>query len=166
MKKTLILMRHATAEEGSTVFKDIERELTSAGYIESARMGKQLLENIPSQPEVYCSPATRAQRTAEIVVEQFKLSVVNINTEENLYGSGPRGYLSTLNKLSESFSTVIIIGHNPDISYFTEYLCREDMGGSLLPASAVQISFENLRWEEISQKSGVLQKRFDVNSIS
>jgi phosphohistidine phosphatase len=162
--KNLILMRHATAEEGSTVFKDIERELTSRGIMEAARMGNKIKENYTIEA-IYCSPSFRTLKTSELVAEQLDIKQEDIISNEALYGSGPRGYLSLVNNLPESQSSILLVGHNPDITFFAEYLCREDVGGSMEKASIIHITFENLTWAEVSQKAGKFINRTDVVEI-
>ena len=45
MEKNLLLIRHSTAEDvtNSSMVRDIDRELTSRGIMESARVGKYLI---------------------------------------------------------------------------------------------------------------------------
>jgi phosphohistidine phosphatase len=168
MKKNLLLIRHATAEDvtNSSMVRDIDRELTSRGIMESARLGKHLKDSGLSIEAILCSPATRTLTTANLIAEQLKFDTENVSIAEGLYGSGPRGYLALLNGLSENLTSVIIVGHNPDITFFADYLTRDDCGGSMEKASVVHLKFEDLKWAEISQKSGSLVKRTDVKDLS
>ncbi len=159
--KTLILLRHATAEEGSTVFKDIERELTSRGIMESARMGKYL-KTTYTIDGIYTSPSFRTLNTSEIVAEQLDIDSSEIVVNESLYGGGPRAYLHITNQLPESQSCVLLVGHNPDITFFAEYLCREDVGGGMERATAIEIVFDDITWTEVSQKIGKFKNRKDI----
>jgi phosphohistidine phosphatase len=164
MKKNLLLIRHATAEDvtNSSMVRDKDRELTSRGIMESARMGKFLKDSNIQIDAILCSPSTRTHTTANLIAEQLRFDTEKVETEDGLYGSGPRGYLALLNGLNESLRDVIIVGHNPDITFFADYLTRDDCGGSMEKATVVHLSFEDLKWNEISQKSGSLVKRIDV----
>jgi phosphohistidine phosphatase len=162
--KNIILLRHATAEEGSQVFKDIERELTSRGIMEAARIGNYLKSNFTIDG-IYTSPSFRTLKTSELVADQLRMDIDTIVVNESLYGGGPRAYLSILNNLSESQQTILLVGHNPDITFFAEYLCREDIGGGMDKATAIQINFEAETWAELSQKSGKFVGRKDVADI-
>jgi phosphohistidine phosphatase len=168
MEKNLFLIRHATAEEvtNSTMVRDFDRELTSRGIMESARMGKYLKDSGVTIDAIYCSPALRTLTTANLVAEQLKFDTENVTASVSLYGSGPRGYLALLNGIDESLDTVIIVGHNPDITFFADYLSSQDCGGSMSKATAIQLKFEDLKWAEISQKSGTLDKRTDVKDLA
>jgi phosphohistidine phosphatase len=162
--KNIILLRHATAEEGSQVFKDIERELTSRGIMEAARIG-HFLKSTVEIDGIYTSPSFRTLKTSELVADQLKISTEAIVVNESLYGGGPRAYLSILNNLPETQHTILLVGHNPDITFFAEYLCSDDIGGGMDKATAIQISFEAKTWAELSQKSGKFVSRKDVTDI-
>ncbi|MBP6619866.1 MAG: histidine phosphatase family protein [Leadbetterella sp.] len=168
MEKNLLLIRHATAEDvtNSSMVRDRDRELTSRGIMESARIGKYLKDNGFEIDAILCSPATRTHATANLIAEQLKFDTENVEIAEGLYGSGPRGYLALLNGLNESLDTAIIVGHNPDITFFADYLCSQDCGGSMSKATVIQLKFGDLKWEEISQKSGTLVKRVDVKDLN
>ncbi|WP_353717833.1 histidine phosphatase family protein [Dyadobacter sp. 676] len=155
MKKTLILVRHATAEDQSFRIKDFERNLNSKGLSEALAMGKWLVQE-QIKPDLFVSsPASRAFKTAEIIAEQYKLSVDAIRTRADLYDGGPKAYLQAVTTVPEEYSTVILFGHNPDITYFAEYLSGASIG-SMKKGSAAFIGFKNRKWEEISAKAGDL----------
>lgn len=156
MKKTLYLIRHATAEDGgnSPMFRDFDRELTSTGIIESARMAKFLSTQGINFDLIVSSEAIRAKNTAKIFAEQLGYDVESIELNESLYGGGPRAYLATTNALNEKHNTVAIFGHNPDVTFFGEYLTRADIGGSMDKAGVLILEFENQTWSEVTSKSG------------
>ncbi len=155
MKKTLILVRHATAEDQSFRIKDFDRNLNSKGLSESLAMGKWLVQE-GVKPDVFVSsPASRAFKTAEIIAGQFKVSIDEIQKQEGIYDGGPRAYLHALTNASEQYSTLMLFGHNPDITYFAEYLSGASIG-SMKKGSAAFIEFKNQKWEEISAKTGDL----------
>ncbi len=166
MNKLVYLIRHASAEDlgNSSMLKDIDRELISRGIMESARMGKYLAKVGVSFDKIVSSPANRALNTAKIIGEQVGIGSDDIEINENLYGGGPRGYLSTLNQLPESINSVAIVGHNPDISFFSEYLTRDDVGGSFEKATVLALSFE-CSWAEVSSKLGSFVERYTLESI-
>ncbi|CAG4993577.1 hypothetical protein DYBT9275_01194 [Dyadobacter sp. CECT 9275] len=153
MKKTLLLVRHATAEEISYGVKDFDRQLVGKGMTESAVMGKWLSDNRIRPDRYVSSPAARAFKTAEIVGDQLKFEVDAIVMDQELYGNGPKGYLHAVNTTPDDTHCLILFGHNPDITYFAEYLSRANIG-SMEKASVVLIEFENLSWAEISGKTG------------
>ncbi len=168
MKKILYLIRHAQAEEAgnSRMLRDFDRDLTSRGVMQSARMGKYMHDNDMIADILVSSSANRTMQTAKIIAEQLKIDPDNIVQDENLYGNGPRGYLSCLNNLKERTNSLAIVGHNPDISFFAEYLVRDDIQGSMKKATLIIMEFDNLNWSEISAKSGSLLTRVDVENLN
>jgi phosphohistidine phosphatase len=168
MLKTLYLIRHATAEDGgnSGIIRDFERELTSKGIMESVRMGAYLKEKVGTIDLLVSSGADRARSTAKIFAERFKMDVDTVEIEEGLYGGGPRSYLALLNKLPESCNSAAIFGHNPDISFFAEYLTRDDTNGSMGKATVICLTLEDTAWANISSKSMSLKFRISTKDLN
>ena len=155
MKKTLILVRHATAEDQTFRIKDFDRNLNNKGLSEALVMGKWLSEH-KINPDVYVSsPASRAYKTAEIIAEQLGVDVSTIKSQADIYDGGPRAYLHAVTNVSEASSSLILFGHNPDITYFAEYLSGSSIGSMKKGAIAI-IEFKEQKWEEISAKTGDL----------
>ncbi|ADQ18455.1 putative phosphohistidine phosphatase, SixA [Leadbetterella byssophila DSM 17132] len=163
MKKNLFIVRHATAEDigNLTVVRDFDRELVSKGIMEAAKLGKALSEYFPEIQAIYSSGAARALSTATIVAEQIKFDTEKIEIKDALYGSGPRGYLEVLNTIPDEIQNAMIVGHNPDISYFADYLTRDDVGGSMKKASLIHLGFEGFQWNELSQHLGGFINRLE-----
>lgn len=154
MNKNLYLIRHAKAEDGGNtpMFRDFDRDLTSTGIIESARMGKYLAGIGVKFDLIVSSAAERAKATAKIFAEQLHIDADAIVIDENMYGGGPRSYLAAVNQLDESVNNVAIFGHNPDVTFFAEYLTRADIGGQMEQAAVIILAFENIKWAEVSSK--------------
>lgn len=167
MERKLYIVRHAEAEDFgfSTMLKDFDRNLTGRGLSQSARLGNYL-SKLPNRIELFVSsPANRAHQTAKVLLEQLKKDDSEIETNRELYGGGARAYLACLNKVDDKIATVAIFGHNPDISFFAEYLTKDDVGGGMKKASMIVLSFKDLSWKEISAKSGDLIERVDVKDL-
>ncbi|MCF0070344.1 histidine phosphatase family protein [Dyadobacter sp. CY261] len=155
MKKTLILVRHATAEDQSFRIKDFDRNLNNKGLSESLVMGKWLVQE-GIKPDIFVSsPASRAFKTAEIVAAQYEVPVNAIQTQAGIYDGGPKAYLQAVTTVPKEHSVLLLFGHNPDITYFAEYLSGASIG-SMKKGSAAFIEFKDQEWEEISAKTGDL----------
>lgn len=154
MSKTLILVRHASAEEDNFRVKDFDRQLVSKGLSEAAVMGKWFSQNGIKPDRFITSSAARAYKTAEVVADQLRVDISQIVQTESLYNGGPKAYLAAINDTPKETSVVILFGHNPDITYFAEYLSGKDLG-SMKKGSAVILNFKNLEWDEVSAKTGV-----------
>lgn len=168
MTKKLYLVRHTTAEEGgnSAMLRDIDRELNSKGIMEAARMGAYLKGLGIELDLIVCSPSERTKATATILAERFKMDVDNILIDEGLYGGGPRGYLALLNSFKETQKNLAIVGHNPDISFFAEYLTRDDTGGSMEKGSVICLENSENSWAEMSSKMMSVSFKVSVVDIN
>ena len=151
MTKTLYLVRHAKASE--SVSPDLLRPLIPNGMIDAARMGKHLASKMQGIDLILTSNAERTQMTAQIFCEQLGIDNQKVTVLDSLYESSPKNYLEAIHELSEDLDSVMIVGHNPSISYFAEYLTHEEIG-SMPTCGVIGMTFENLTWAEISKKSG------------
>jgi phosphohistidine phosphatase len=152
MKKTLILVRHATAEDQTLMIRDFQRELVGKGKSDAMLIGKWLAERQMFPDRFLTSSAPRACQTAVLVAEQLKFDRNAIVQNTALYDGGPRAYLSAVNSNSEESASLILFGHNPDITYFAEYLSGADIG-SMSKCSVVILEIENFAWSEVSSKT-------------
>jgi phosphohistidine phosphatase len=155
MKRTLYIVRHAKAEDGSAYMPDHDRELLPEGIMAAARVGRHLREKGISATHWVSSTAPRARNTAKVMAEQLGIDPETIVLEPTLYDGGPRAYLAVLNGLPDTCESAMIFGHNPDVSYFSEYLTHQDIG-SMSKGSVAAVTFENLRWAEVSGRTGFL----------
>ena len=153
MKKTLILVRHASAEDNNFEIKDFDRPLIEKGLSEATVMGKWLADKKINPDQFISSLAPRARKTAEIMAEQLNYNIDDILLLRSLYDGGPNSYLNSMISIDESINTLILFGHNPDITFFGEYLSGKLLM-SMKKCSIAIIEFENQKWEEISAKTG------------
>ncbi|NLM19484.1 MAG: hypothetical protein GX217_05610 [Clostridiaceae bacterium] len=117
----IILVRHAKAEHtfGKT---DRERNLTSEGIRQFETKAQALTEKLTGQENIviWSSPANRAQETADIIAENLQISPAR-NVEQSIY-YGDFGDLFSKFALLDSNTTLIIVGHQPSLSYWSSYL--------------------------------------------
>jgi phosphohistidine phosphatase len=151
MTKTLYLVRHAQASD--SVSPDLIRPLVANGMIDAARMGRHLASKMQGIDLILTSHAERTQMTAQVFCEQLGIDNQIVRVEEDLYESSPKHYLDAINALSEDMDSVMIVGHNPSISYLAEFLTREEIG-SMPTCAVVGMTIENLTWAEVTKKSG------------
>lgn len=164
MTKTLLLVRHAQAEDPSRMFKDFDRELTSRGIMDAARLGHELKRKGIIVGQFKTSAAVRTLQTARVIAEQLKIDVETVEAVEKMYDGGPQAYLAALNTTSETTQTLLLCGHNPDISYFAEYLTHANVA-SMEKCTMLVITFGALGWAEISAKTGTITDRISRESL-
>ena len=155
MTRYLYLVRHAEAESPAGGFNDFYRSLTPHGMIDAARMGRWLKSKVEPLTKLISSPAERTRMTTFVFSEQLGVAEDKIIYNENLYEGGPRHYLNAVNELNDKDTAVMLVGHNPGITYFAEYLTHDEFG-NVPTAGVVGIAFENLSWLQVSGRTGKL----------
>ncbi|MBP7282300.1 MAG: phosphohistidine phosphatase SixA [Leptospiraceae bacterium] len=121
----LIIGRHGEAESNSLTGLDKDRRLTEKGRADIARMADFILNTPLKVTQIFHSPYIRTNETAEIYSEilQFQGSLNPANSL--LPSTDYTDLIPTLSKFSNS-DTVLIIGHNPDVSFFAAKLIQDE----------------------------------------
>jgi len=151
MVKTLILMRHAQASDERGI-SDFERSLTPSGVRDARHMSRWIKKELGDPELILSSDAIRAAMTAEIVSEELGLTHL-LHFEHDLYEASIRTLLSVVNQVDDTCKKLLVIAHNPSLSYLSDYLSDKAFPG-LQPASLVVIQFENVPWTNLAQQSG------------
>lgn len=160
MTKKLLLIRHAHAAESSTGQKDFDRTLTSKGTINAAQLGFHISKANLRPDAFFSSDAIRAHDTAQTIAGKINFDVNKIKWEHQLYETSTRGIMEIVNEFDELWKTVAIVGHNPVMTYFAEYLSGE-MIGNMSPSSLAVLSFDLESWKEVSGKTARLTDFFE-----
>ena len=153
--KYLTLIRHAKSDGTHFGDKDIERELNRKGRRDAPKMGMKLNELNFKPNKIYVSPAERTKETNALLVEQLEYPLGEVDIEEGLYEASIGSLLSFINELDDSYHDVAIIGHNPSITYLSEYLTGEEIG-NVPTCGVIRMKFEVSDWELLSKGLGDL----------
>lgn len=156
MNKELFLVRHAEADSTNFDIKDIERPLTSDGEIDASKLGKTMAELLGTPDLILSSTAIRTRTTTALLAEQLGYDPVNVDFLEDLYESSTRILLRVINELEEKNTKVVIVAHNPAITYLAEYVSGAVIG-NVSPAGLVHLKFKG-SWAEVSQNNMELVK--------
>ncbi len=155
MIKNLYLLRHARAEEKASGQQDIERMLNSKGLQNATRMGINFNQKKIQFDLIITSPAERAKTTASLIAEQIKYDTGRIHENAEIYEASIRTLLRAINQLKEEWNTILLVGHNPSISYLSEYVSNGEIG-DMTTCGVSHIQFKKLEWKEITESSGQL----------
>lgn len=158
--RNLFLIRHAHAEKFSESNLDADRKLTSEGMKIASLLGKYLHEEEVEPDVIICSPAERARMTAELVATQVAYELSEIQCVDNLYEASVREFVDYLTNLNDRHKLIIIIGHNPTITYTADYLCDSEIG-AMSPGSVVHINFPLKSWGELTKGCGEFINSYD-----
>jgi phosphohistidine phosphatase len=155
MVKNLILIRHAQAEPYSPAVVDEERELTATGVADASRMGLRLKAIALSPQIIISSPAFRTSTTAQLLAEQLGYEREKIRIEPSLYEGSMRNLMTLVTSFPEDLTQVMIVSHNPNLTYLAEYLTQDEIG-TLPTCGCVNILLNDKTWAELSGGSGSL----------
>ena len=155
MVKHLILVRHAEAATAVPGQKDHERPLTTQGYQDAARVGRYGHEQHWSLDIILSSDALRTRTTAKLIAEQLRFDLSRIVFREELYQASVRSMLQEINQQPDHCQQLMLVGHNPTISYLVEYLTRQETL-NMAPAGVVGLTFNFGQWATVSKQTATL----------
>ena len=155
MAHWLYLMRHAQSTERQSSQQDAERNLSTTGMKEAASIGHFLKKNNYNLDLILSSAAKRAESTSVIIHGILNLRN-EIKIHEEIYQASVRNLLEITNSLDEEYKNILLVGHNPYLSYFAEFLTKAEIG-NMEPAGLVSIRFEVDRWSEVSEGIGSME---------
>jgi phosphohistidine phosphatase len=152
MKKIYVL-RHAEAVSG---YDDFYRELSGNGYRQAVALGKILANDNHKIEKMVVSSALRTLTTAELVSEQIGFDKNQIEATQDLYNATVRIWLNKIHIIDESIQNVLLVGHNPHISYLVELLSGEAFEG--LGTAHLALLETDKKWQEIDKQTAKLLK--------
>lgn len=127
----LFLLRHGLAVERGTpgYENDFARPLTAKGE-RQLRQGCPALRKMRLKWDlILSSPLLRARQTAEIVANELKLKKRLCFSEHLRPGGDQTQLLAELNRLRPAPETILLVGHEPDLSDLISRLVTGKTGG-------------------------------------
>lgn len=154
--KTIILVRHAKSSWDDPSWTDFNRPLNKRGLKDAPYMSK-LFKGKGIKPEiVFSSPANRAYSTAKFFIEELEIKEETVIKDNNIYEKGSRYIINVLKNLDNNKHSVIVFGHNPDITSLSSYFSGEYFE-NVPTCGIICIDFEIEKWEEIDKINGKLR---------
>lgn len=114
--KNLILLRHAKSSWKDPKLADIDRPLNKRGKQAAPLMAKRLTKYLSKPGLILSSPAIRAHRTAIIFAREFGYPEKKIQLSQKLYFNGIQAMRSMIAEKNSDLNTLMIVGHNPDMT--------------------------------------------------
>ena len=151
--KTLYLIRHAKSAWDNQGISDFERELNPRGEKDAPLMAKIIREkkNIPDL--IISSPAIRAITTAKIFAEELNYPIEKIEPIEIIYEAGIRELMETVRAIDDSKTHVMLFGHNPGITTFSNLLGSEYIS-NMPTCSIVGLELNINSWKDAERYCG------------
>jgi phosphohistidine phosphatase len=143
--KTLTLVRHAKSSWKDGDLSDRERPLNKRGESDAPMMGKRIVEAGIRPSLILCSPAVRAWTTAKIIAHEMGYPVEFLQRENSIYLASLDNILDVLVAQDSEFNNVMLVGHNPGLTTFANYL-SPGVTDNLPTAGVVSVSLEQDDW--------------------
>ena len=160
--KTLYVLRHAKSDWSTPGQDDHARPLAERGERAALVMGRYMSQMGYRPDFILCSDARRAVDTCAIVTSQWK-TVPPLETERSLYLAGATGVLTRLGGVVSRHSTVMIVGHNPDLHSIVAGLAMSGSPEALrsardkFPTAALAVlDLPIEHWREASSTGGTM----------
>lgn len=151
--KKLYLVRHAKSSWDDPDLDDFDRPLNKRGKHDASFMGFRLREMNVKIELVVSSNARRALMTAELFAERLDYPLDKIIKPSAMYGGDVEELLKLVHKLDNNLNEVMLVGHNPGLTEFAQYLTTEKF--EKIPTCGIFcVGFDVTSWQHISPESG------------
>lgn len=154
--KTIIFVRHAKSNWDNPNHSDFDRPLNNRGISDAPIMAKKLKALVPSIDLIYSSPANRAFTTAKIFADAYNYNHETIVKEQAIYVHGLQYFNSIVSSINSNYNTVILFGHNPDITSLATFYTNEYFD-NVPTCGVICIDFDCNDWEEVRQINGKIR---------
>lgn len=150
--KRLLIIRHAHAERGNHHISDLDRPLSDKGERDARFLGEILWDQYASQLDlIFSSPARRAGQTAQIIAQEIGVDERKIQFRDSIYCGSMEGLFNLICYADDSISSVMLIGHNPQITFLANQLSSCSIE-TIPPAGAVILDFDIDSWSQLPGK--------------
>jgi phosphohistidine phosphatase len=150
--KYLTLIRHAKSSWDDASLSDHDRPLNERGLRNAPVMARFLAKTyfgmngvaalLPKPDRLLTSTALRARTTAELMMKEMDLEL--LAGDHRLYLADPKAMLQIVQAFDDSWRHVMIFGHNPGISEFTERLLKR---GDIKEMPTCAVAILELPWD-------------------
>lgn len=151
--KKIYFIRHAKSSWKEPYLDDFNRPLNKRGKNDAPMMALRLQDNHIIPDLILSSPALRAKKTASKIAKVLGFDGDKIIYQNELYGGGFESYLQILRDIDNSYDSIFLVGHNPDITEVSERLGNIIIG-NMPTCGIVGVDFEVDSFSEIKDKSG------------
>lgn len=133
--RTLLLMRHAKSDWKQAGLADHDRPLNTRGRRAAPVMARQLHDQGVKVDVILASTAERARKTVALMQKEWAAQTEVLHSK-SLYLASPQQILSELKSLNDSWSSVLVVAHNPGLAELVSYLAGSSVE---MPTAAVAI---------------------------
>ena len=165
--KYLYVIRHAKAEPFIEGTEDHNRKLVNNGIQRASNLASWLSKKTPIIKELHFSSSIRTIHTAEIVSKVLPKTLMKFENSK-LYGATEEVLLNYLAFRDDKTDSIGVIGHQPGLKQLAMSLIINFAEGmetvlnkNFSTSNAISIGFNVKRWDQISNKTGILIDYYD-----
>lgn len=152
MRRELFILRHAKSSWSEVDKSDKDRALKPKGIKDIAHLAKTVKETVKNLDLIITSPANRAIHTSILFAEGIGYPLDKIVINKKVYDADEATIHSLISNQSADIASVMIVGHNPTLSYFVNSFLPEPIFE--LPTSGfVCLYFDTPDWASIKKES-------------
>ncbi|MFZ4543128.1 MAG: SixA phosphatase family protein [Saprospiraceae bacterium] len=118
--KSLYLIRHAKSSKDDPSLRDFDRPLNEKGHDDAAYMAAYMKFHHVQPDLIISSPAKRAISTCEYFATALNYPLDKIQHEMAVYDASATDLYDVIHAIDNQYQTVLIFGHNPSVSIFTD----------------------------------------------
>ena len=146
-------MRHAKSSWEDNDKKDYDCPLNKRGKSDAPEMGRYLKEIGMLPDRIISSPAQRAKETVQLLAEAAGIANTKIQWNEDLYFNGANAYLESVRKVTDSYNTVLIAGHNPSVEQVIGFLGGGDAASKVTTANIACFELSVEHWSDVENSN-------------
>ena len=157
--KSLILVRHAkTIHHGYD--QDYDRTLTERGEHDAERISLEMVKAGIFPDLIISSPAVRTTQTTRIFAASCGYPAGNVRYDKKMYsGMTTSTFIRKMQELEDHHTTVMVVGHNPTLYYFIDFLLTE-FSLDVPTCSTIVMEFDIEKWSDLKDHSGKMSHRW------
>jgi phosphohistidine phosphatase len=157
--KRIILVRHAKSISYG-YDQDYDRTLTERGENDAERISHEMVRTGVVPDLIISSPAARTTRTAKIFAGECGYPAGDIRYDKKIYsGMTTSIFLHKLQEIEDHHTTVMVVGHNPTIYYFIDFLLTE-FSLDVPTCSTIVVEFDIEKWADLKARTGKMIHRW------
>jgi len=148
--KQLLLVRHAKSSWDDPSTSDFDRPLNERGKRNAHDMAARLQARDIQPQLIVASPARRAMHTAQLFAGELGYPKADIEYVDTLYAANTGVWMGVIRGLPAHVDTVMIVGHNPEVTEICNALCPKRIDH--MPTCAVlELQFDVSNWGAIAR---------------
>ncbi len=150
--KALTILRHAKSSWDDASIVDHDRPLNARGKRDAPIMAARMAISGTRPSLILSSSAKRAWSTAKIVAKELSYPLEFLQRERDLYHAGVSRLLDVLAKQDNGFNNILLVGHNPGLTDFANYLVA-DLTDNIPTCGYISVNIESDDWNLKDAKS-------------